>query len=330
MSTQDPIARQRPSGMPFQRYEPYQKQFAVDLPDRRWPARVAAAAPRWCAVDLRDGNQALIDPMHPSASASCSPAGEHGLQGDRGRLPGVQPDGLRVRPAAHRRGPDPRRRDHPGAHAVPRALIDTNVRVDPGRQAGDRAPLQLDLVLQRRVVFRIDKQGSSTSPRAARGCAGDSGDPSRRARTSSTSTRPRATPAPNWSSRSTSAPRSSRSSSRQPARKSSSTCRRRSRWRRPMSTRTRSSGCPVTCHGAKVISQPASAQRPRHCGSRRQSSATSRRRPHRGLPVRQRRAHRQRRPGRAGHQPVHPGHRPADRLQRLDANQAHRPSTATS
>jgi len=63
--TGDPIARQRPSRMPFQRYQPYQQQFAVDLPDRQWPARRIEAAPRWCAVDLRDGNQALIDPMSP-------------------------------------------------------------------------------------------------------------------------------------------------------------------------------------------------------------------------------------------------------------------------
>jgi 2-isopropylmalate synthase len=61
----DPIARQRPSKMPFQRYSPYQQEFAVDLPDRQWPTRRIEAAPRWCAVDLRDGNQALIDPMSP-------------------------------------------------------------------------------------------------------------------------------------------------------------------------------------------------------------------------------------------------------------------------
>jgi len=51
--------------MPFQRYEPYQKNFPIDLPDRRWPSQVLETAPRWCAVDLRDGNQALIDPMSP-------------------------------------------------------------------------------------------------------------------------------------------------------------------------------------------------------------------------------------------------------------------------
>jgi 2-isopropylmalate synthase, yeast type len=61
----DPIARQRPSQMPYWRYRPYHQQFDVDLPDRQWPTRRIEAAPRWCAVDLRDGNQALIDPMSP-------------------------------------------------------------------------------------------------------------------------------------------------------------------------------------------------------------------------------------------------------------------------
>lgn len=56
---------QRPSGMPFHRYRPYATQFATDLPDRQWPDRVIDRAPMWCAVDLRDGNQALIDPMSP-------------------------------------------------------------------------------------------------------------------------------------------------------------------------------------------------------------------------------------------------------------------------
>jgi 2-isopropylmalate synthase len=61
----DPIARQRPSSMPYQRYTPYQSAFPVDLPDRAWANRRVESAPRWCAVDLRDGNQALIDPMSP-------------------------------------------------------------------------------------------------------------------------------------------------------------------------------------------------------------------------------------------------------------------------
>ncbi len=43
-----------------QKYRPF---AAVPLDDRRWPARTLRAAPRWCSVDLRDGNQALVEPM---------------------------------------------------------------------------------------------------------------------------------------------------------------------------------------------------------------------------------------------------------------------------
>ena len=54
---------QKPSGMPFDRYRPF---TPIDLPDRTWPTKTMTSAPRWCAVDLRDGNQALIDPMTPA------------------------------------------------------------------------------------------------------------------------------------------------------------------------------------------------------------------------------------------------------------------------
>ena len=54
---------QKPSPMAWQRYQPF---APVALPDRTWPDKVIDKAPRWCAVDLRDGNQALIDPMTPA------------------------------------------------------------------------------------------------------------------------------------------------------------------------------------------------------------------------------------------------------------------------
>ena len=57
-------APQQPSGMPTSKYLPFDQQIRVDLPDRTWPQRRITRAPRWCAVDLRDGNQALIDPMN--------------------------------------------------------------------------------------------------------------------------------------------------------------------------------------------------------------------------------------------------------------------------
>jgi 2-isopropylmalate synthase len=57
--------RQQPSPLPIHRYQPYSKQLRVEVADRTWPDKTITQAPRWCAVDLRDGNQALIDPMSP-------------------------------------------------------------------------------------------------------------------------------------------------------------------------------------------------------------------------------------------------------------------------
>ncbi|WP_125612176.1 2-isopropylmalate synthase [Specibacter cremeus] len=57
---------QKPSGMPVHRYIPFQDQITVELANRTWPDKLITKAPRWCAVDLRDGNQALIDPMSPA------------------------------------------------------------------------------------------------------------------------------------------------------------------------------------------------------------------------------------------------------------------------
>ncbi|MFJ3928876.1 2-isopropylmalate synthase [Streptomyces sp. NPDC090029] len=54
---------QKPSGMPIHRYGRYE---AVDIPDRTWPEKRITRAPRWLSTDLRDGNQALIDPMSPA------------------------------------------------------------------------------------------------------------------------------------------------------------------------------------------------------------------------------------------------------------------------
>jgi 2-isopropylmalate synthase len=69
MSQQDRIypsvapVYQQPSGMPCHRYAPFKP---VDLPDRTWPSKTITSAPRWLSTDLRDGNQALIDPMSPT------------------------------------------------------------------------------------------------------------------------------------------------------------------------------------------------------------------------------------------------------------------------
>ncbi|EPR77030.1 2-isopropylmalate synthase [Leifsonia rubra CMS 76R] len=56
---------QSASSMPIHKYRPFHEVISIDLPDRTWPSKRITQAPRWCAVDLRDGNQALIDPMSP-------------------------------------------------------------------------------------------------------------------------------------------------------------------------------------------------------------------------------------------------------------------------
>src|SRR6202051_2072208 len=48
--------------MPIHKYRPF---APINLPDRKWPSRIIDKAPLWCSVDLRDGNQALVEPMGP-------------------------------------------------------------------------------------------------------------------------------------------------------------------------------------------------------------------------------------------------------------------------
>lgn len=65
MNAEHPSLQSPASGkkMPFQKYKPFRP---ISLPDRTWPDHAITTAPRWCSVDLRDGNQALIEPMTPN------------------------------------------------------------------------------------------------------------------------------------------------------------------------------------------------------------------------------------------------------------------------
>ncbi len=56
-------AAQKPSAMPIHKYRAF---TPIDLPDRTWPSKKIEKAPRWLSTDLRDGNQALIEPMNPA------------------------------------------------------------------------------------------------------------------------------------------------------------------------------------------------------------------------------------------------------------------------
>ena len=57
--------RQQPTSMPIVKYRHFLDSNPVSLPDRTWPNNRITKAPRWLSTDLRDGNQALIEPMDP-------------------------------------------------------------------------------------------------------------------------------------------------------------------------------------------------------------------------------------------------------------------------
>ena len=80
----DSKQRQRPSGMKTDKYRPFEP---IRLTDRQWPGKTLTQAPVWCSVDLRDGNQALIDPMDPARKMHrmFQELCRDGLQRDRGR-----------------------------------------------------------------------------------------------------------------------------------------------------------------------------------------------------------------------------------------------------
>ena len=211
------IHPQQPSGMPTQKYVPFQE------PDRGRAARPHVARPgddqgpalvrgrparRQPGAHRPDGRRAQ--------DAHVQAAREDGLQGDRGRLPEREPDRLRLLPRAHRRRPHPRRRDDPGAHPVPGPPHRAHLRRDPRQQAGDRALLQLDLGAPAPRRVRDERGGHHRHRPPGRPAVPQArGDRSPRP-TSTTSTPRSRTPAPSSSSRCASATRSSRSSTRRP------------------------------------------------------------------------------------------------------------------
>ena len=114
------IHPQQTSGMPIGKYQPYHEQLQVELPDRTWPTKRMQKAPRWCAVDLRDGNQALIDPMNPERKMRMFELlVRMGYKEIEVGFPSASQTDYRLRPPAHRGRPHPGRRDDPGPHPGP-------------------------------------------------------------------------------------------------------------------------------------------------------------------------------------------------------------------
>ncbi len=247
-----------------------------------------------------------------------------GLQGDRGRLPVGEPDRLRLLPRAHRGRPHPRRRDDPGADAVPRPPHRAHLRRHRRLEAGDRALLQLDLgaAAPRRLRARAGRHhrhrraGGAPLPQA-RGDHPRHADLLRVLARVLHRHRARLRGAHLQRRHRRHRPDARPQDDRQPAGD------RRDGDAQRLRRLDRVDGPPP--RPARVRRrQPAPAQRPRHGRRGGRARLPRRRRPHRGLPLRQRRAHRQRLSRHARHEPLRPGHRPADRLQRHRRGAPHR------
>ena len=307
---------QKPSGMPIHKYRPYHEQIAVHLPDRTWPDARITKAPRWCAVDLRDGNQALIDPMSPerkrimfdllvsmgykeievgfpSASQTDFDFVRHLIEED------VIPDDVTIQVLTQAR-------EH---------LIERTYESIAGAKQAIVHLYNSTSVLQREVVFRTDKQGIiDIALEGARLC------------------REFEKRIPETKVYYEYSPESYTGTELEFA---VDVCNQVIEIFEPAPDRKVIINLPATvematpnvyadsiewmsrhlAHRENVDPVAAPAQRPRHRDRGRRARLHGRRGPHRGLPVRQRRAHRQRRPGRARNQPADAGHRPADRLQ---------------
>ena len=309
-----PPANVTPKQMPFDKYQPY---VPIVLTDRTWPDHVIDKAPLWCSVDLRDGNQALIDPMDPTRKRRMFDAlVKMGFKEIEVGFPSAsQPDFDFIRQLIE---DDliPDDVHDPGARAVPPGADRAHVRVHRRGAAGDHALLQLDQPAAARGRVRSRQGGHRRHRRQrrqavpqARGdgarhrdplrvLAGElhadraglrhrdlrSGDGRHRA-----DARPPDHPQPAGDGRVLHAQR----------------VRRRDRVVRPHDHATRLGG-----------RQPAPAQRPRLRGRRRRVRRDGRRRPGRGHAVRQRRAHRQRRHRQPGDEPVRQRRRPRARHHR--------------
>ena len=168
--------------MPHWKYRPY---ATVDLPDRTWPDRVLDAAPIWCSTDLRDGNQALVNPMDSARKrrffelllAARRP-------GDRGRVPGGLQDRLRLRPPCSIE--DDLIPEETTIAVLTQARPELIERTYEAIEGARRAIVHLynsTSVTQRRVVFRLDRDGiTELAVRGAHALQGARGQTRRRDR----------------------------------------------------------------------------------------------------------------------------------------------------
>ena len=196
------------TSMPISKYRAY---APIELPNRQWPSKIIDKAPIWCSVDLRDGNQALIEPMgverknrmfdllvrmgfkeievaFPSASQTDFDFVRSIIEG------GKIPDDVAIQVLTQCR-PE---------------LIERTFQAVKGRQERYPAFLQLDLDAAARSRIPVRPQGRLSTSRSPPPGRSSSSPTRRRRRISPSNIRPKASRAPNWISRSRSARRSRR------------------------------------------------------------------------------------------------------------------------
>ena len=188
----------------------------VDIPDRTWPTKAIEHAPIWCSVDLRDGNQALIDPMgHDRKARMYRLLLDMGFREIEIGFPVRLADRLRLRPLVHRARRHAGRRAPPGPRPMPARAHHAHVRGARRRAPAHRPLLQLHL---RAAAARRVQPGPRRHPphRGRRGEDGARHGRDAQEAGSASSTRPKASPAPSSISRWRSATPFPRRSSRPP------------------------------------------------------------------------------------------------------------------
>ena len=188
--------------MPHWKYRPY---ATVDLPDRTWPDVVLDRAPIWCSTDLRDGNQALVNPMDaPRKRRFFDLLVRARHQGDRGRVPVGVEDRLRLRPQPVEDELIP---EDTTIAVLTQARPELIERTYEAIDGAPRAIVHLynsTSTTQRRVVFRLDTRRDHRAGRARHDALQGARRGDRRRRSSS-STRRRASTTPSSTTRSRSA-----------------------------------------------------------------------------------------------------------------------------
>jgi 2-isopropylmalate synthase len=297
--------------MPFEKYQPF---LPLQLRDRTWPDRRIEAAPLWCSVDLRDGNQALIDPMDPARKRRMfETLVAMGFKEIEVGFPSAsQPDYDFVRQLIE----EDLVPDDVTIQVLVQSRAELIERTYECLVGAKRAIVHFynsTSILQRRVVFGLDKPGiTQIAVDAAKLC--------KKLEPTLAGTEVRYEYSPE-------------SFTGTEIDYAIEICAAVQDVIEPDAERRIILNLPATVemytpniygdvieyfhrnvpHRDTVVPQPAPAQRPRLRGGGGRVRRHGRGRPGRGDPVRQRRAHRQRRRGHPGHEPVQPGRRPRAR-----------------